>query len=280
MLAVALWPACASIFFIASCRLNAMPKNTRWPVVFEYAIWAGIGFTVPFLPLVDEWPGPGMVLLMYGLVVVLLCSARMGRRRGAGRSNGQRTADQPSGDSQMNDELHLGSDGTEICHHYEKLRLQAYPDPGSPRAKAQRAGKPSAGLSGAPWTIGWGDTGPDVVEGLTITVEEADQRFARRMALEFEPAVRRVIKVPLNQRQFDALVSIFYNAGVGNMSGSTLVRLLNLGDYAGAAGQFPRWNQSGGEVMKGLQRRREAERLVFLGTDARSAIVSGEAKYP
>jgi hypothetical protein len=76
MLAVALWPACVGIFFIASCRLNAMPKNTRWPVVFEYAIWAGIGFTVPLLPLVDEWPGLGMVLLMYGLVLVLLCSAR------------------------------------------------------------------------------------------------------------------------------------------------------------------------------------------------------------
>jgi lysozyme len=180
----------------------------------------------------------------------------------------------------MNAELHLGPDGTEICHHYERLRLQAYPDPGSPRAKAQRAGKPSAGLSGAPWTIGWGDTGPDVVEGLTITAEEADQRFARRMALEFEPAVYRAIKVPLNQRQFDALVSIFYNAGVSALTASTLIRLLNMGDFAGAAAQFPRWNQSGGEVLKGLQRRREAERLVFLGMDARSAIASGEAKFP
>ncbi|RUR68679.1 hypothetical protein EJP67_16580 [Variovorax guangxiensis] len=74
--AVALWPACGAIFFIASCRLNAMPKNTRWPVVVEYAIWAGIGFTVPLLPLIGEWPGPGMLLLMYGLVLVLLCSAR------------------------------------------------------------------------------------------------------------------------------------------------------------------------------------------------------------
>jgi lysozyme len=100
------------------------------------------------------------------------------------------------------------------------------------------------------------------------------------MALEFEPAVCRVVKVPLNQRQFDALVSIFYNAGVGNMSVSTLVRLLNLGDYSGAAAQFPRWNQSGGEVLKGLQRRREAERLVFLGDDAGDAIAAGEAKFP
>jgi lysozyme len=180
----------------------------------------------------------------------------------------------------MNDDLHLGPEGAELCHHYEQLRLQAYPDPGSPRAKAIRASKPSAGLSGAPWTIGWGDTGPDVVEGLAITAEDADQRFARRMALEFELAVRKAVRVPLNQRQFDAVVSIFYNAGVSAMSASTMVRLLNMGDYAGAAGQFPRWNQSGGAVMKGLQRRREAERLVFLGGDARSAIAAGEAKFP
>ena len=183
----------------------------------------------------------------------------------------------------MNDELNLGPSGTTLCHHYEQLRLQAYPDPGSPRAKAIRAGKPPAvyqKLSGAPWTIGWGDTGPDVVEGLTITAEEADQRFARRMALEFEPAVRKAVKVPLNQRQFDAVVSIFYNAGVSALTASTLVRLLNMGDFAGAAAQFPRWNQSGGAVMKGLQRRREAERLVFLGMEARTAIISGEAKFP
>jgi lysozyme len=180
----------------------------------------------------------------------------------------------------MNEELHLGPEGTELCHHYEDLLLQAYPDPGSPRAKAIRAGKPSAGLSGDPWTIGWGDTGPDVVEGLVITEQEADDRFARRMALEFEHAVRSVVTVPLNQRQFDAVVSIFYNAGVGAMSASTLVRLLNAGDYSGAAGQFSAWNRSGGAVMKGLQRRREAERLVFLGMAARSAIISAEAKYP
>lgn len=183
----------------------------------------------------------------------------------------------------MNDDLRLGPDGTEICHHYEQLRLEAYPDPGSPRAKAMRAGRPASEyrkLSGAPWTIGWGDTGPDVVEGLVITEQEADERFARRMALEFEHAVRQAVKVDLNQRQFDAVVSIFYNTGVGAMSGSTLVRMLNAGDFAGAAEQFPRWNMSGGAVMKGLQRRREAERLVFLGMAARPAIIAGEAKFP
>lgn len=74
--AVLTWPACASIFFIAVCRLNAMPKNTLFRVVVEYSVWAAVGFCVPLLPLIDEWPGLGMVLLLYGLVLVLLCSAR------------------------------------------------------------------------------------------------------------------------------------------------------------------------------------------------------------
>lgn len=74
--AAATWPACGLIVFIACCRLNAMPRNTRWPVVLEYSIWAGVGFGVPMLPFIGEWPGLGLVLLMYGLVVVLLCSAR------------------------------------------------------------------------------------------------------------------------------------------------------------------------------------------------------------
>lgn len=69
-------PAYVAIFVIAGCRLNAMPKNTRWPVVVEYAIWMAIAWGMFLLPLIGEWPGPGMVLVAYGLVVVLLCSAR------------------------------------------------------------------------------------------------------------------------------------------------------------------------------------------------------------
>jgi lysozyme len=177
--------------------------------------------------------------------------------------------------------MHIGVDGVEICHSYEKCRLRAYPDPGSELAKALRAGKAiGPHLRGDPWTIGWGDTGPGVVEGLVITQEEADARFARRMAEEFEPAVLRAVRVQLTQKQFDALVSIFYNAGAEALSASTLVRVLNSGDYKGAAGQFPRWNLSGGEVMKGLQRRREAERLVFLGHDAGPAITAALVKFP
>lgn len=116
--------------------------------------------------------------------------------------------------------------------------------------------------------------------GLTITQAEADQRYARRMSGEFEPAVRRTVSVAVSQRQFDALVSIFYNAGADALAKSTLVRLLNAGDTAGAAAQFPRWNMSGGTVLKGLQRRREAERLLFLGSAPKPAIAAALAKFP
>ncbi|SOD27670.1 lysozyme [Variovorax sp. YR752] len=191
----------------------------------------------------------------------------------------------------MNDQLRMGSDGHEVAHYFEQCRLLAYPDPGSALFKALSAAgidpyrlttvpAALARFSGKPWTIGWGDTGPDVVPGLVITQAEADQRYARRMAGEFEPAVRRAVTVDLTQRQFDALVSIFYNAGVEALAKSTLVRLLNAGDRAGAAAQFPRWNMSGGTVLKGLQRRREAERLLFLGSDPKPAIAAALAKFP
>jgi lysozyme len=182
----------------------------------------------------------------------------------------------------MNDYT-LGPDGTQIRHYFESLVLKAYPDPGSPRAKALQTGRAPAAaatLSGVPWTIGWGDTGPDVVEGLTITAEEADARFARRMAAEFEPGVRDMLEVDVTQRQFDALGSIGYNIGLEALRTSTLMRKLNAGDVAGAAAEFPRWNKSGGVVMKGLQRAREAERLVFLDMDAKNAITAALARFP
>jgi lysozyme len=172
-----------------------------------------------------------------------------------------------------------GPDLRILSHYFESCRLTAYPDPASPKAKAIRAGGTGEGLSGAPWTIGWGDT-QGVSEGMTITQAEADTRWANRIAVTVEPAVRSAVHVDLAQGEFDALCSIFDNAGQGNMRASTLVRLLNAGDHAGAAAQFPRWNLAGGLVMKGLQRRREAERLVFLGAEAGPAIQDALKRYP
>jgi lysozyme len=81
---------------------------------------------------------------------------------------------------------------------------------------------------------------------------------------EYCHLVKTLIKVPLNENQYAALVSFTYNVGYNSLRTSTLLRLLNAGDYAGAAKQFLMWNKSGGKVLRGLTRRREAERALFL----------------
>lgn len=132
---------------------------------------------------------------------------------------------------------------------HEGLRLVAYLD--------------SVGV----WTIGYGDTGPDVVKGLAITKEQAENRLRKRLA-EFEGYVNKAVKVKLTQNQFDALVSLVYNIGPTAFNNSTLLRKLNAGDYIGAADQFLVWNKGrvGGvlQVIKGLANRRREERELFL----------------
>jgi GH24 family phage-related lysozyme (muramidase) len=67
-----------------------------------------------------------------------------------------------------------------------------------------------------------------------------------------------------NQCHLDALVSFSYNCGLGNLQASTLRMKYNRGDYFGAADEFLKWNKAGGKVLRGLERRREAERALFL----------------
>ena len=73
------------------------------------------------------------------------------------------------------------------------------------------------------------------------------------------------VNVPLTQGQFDALVSLVFNIGAGQLQRSTLLRKLNAGDLAEAAEEFLRWNKSSGKVAEGLRRRRVAEMRVFGG---------------
>lgn len=117
-------------------------------------------------------------------------------------------------------------------------------------------------------TIGYGATYyPD---GRRVTmqdkpVSEADASvMLRAMLASYEAGIARYVQVPLTQGQYDALVSFAYNLGLSALKSSTLLRLLNLRDYAGAAAQFARWNRAGGKVLPGLTRRREAERVMFL----------------
>lgn len=134
--------------------------------------------------------------------------------------------------------------GEQLTEQFEQCRLTAYQD--------------SKGV----WTIGWGHTGPDVYEGLVWTQEQADAALLR----DVQSAVSCVnchVNVPLTQHEFDALVDFTFNVGCGAFAGSTLLKLLNAGDYHGAAGQFERWDKCGGKVLAGLLRRRIAEENEF-----------------
>lgn len=122
------------------------------------------------------------------------------------------------------------------------------------------------------WTIGYGHTGADVVKGKVITKEQAEIYFKNDIAIH-ENNVSKLVKVPLNQNQFDALVSFEYNIGYGQFSSSTLLKLLNQKKYNEAAEQFGRWvyskiKQPNGMyktiALPGLVKRRKYERDFFV----------------
>ena len=117
-------------------------------------------------------------------------------------------------------------------------------------------------------TIGYGATyyldGRKVkLSDPAISESDAD-KLLDKMLLKYEQAVERYAQVPLNQNQFDALVSFCYNVGAENLRTSTLLKKLNASDYAGAGEQFLKWNRGGGKVLQGLVNRRNAERKLFL----------------
>lgn len=112
------------------------------------------------------------------------------------------------------------------------------------------------------WTIGYGHTG-NVEEGQVITHLEAD-RLLRQDLNRFEDIVSTLVKVPINQNQFDALVSFTFNVGINALKNSTLLRLLNSKNYYGASCEFLKWNKgNGGVTLPGLTRRRTQEAKLF-----------------
>ena len=134
--------------------------------------------------------------------------------------------------------------GIDLIKHFEGCELTAYKCP--------------AGV----WTIGYGHI-KGVSEGMTITQEQAEEMLRDEMA-EYEGYVNRLVTVELNQNQFDAMVSWVYNLGGGNLASSTLLKVLNAGDYDGVPAQMMRWNKAGGKVLEGLTRRRQAEADLFV----------------
>jgi lysozyme len=111
------------------------------------------------------------------------------------------------------------------------------------------------------WTIGYGHTS-GVRSGQTITQQQADDLLKSDLA-SFGNQVTDLVHVPLNQYQFDALVSFCYNVGVHAFATSTLLQMLNAKDYNGASNQFDLWVHAKGKVIQGLVTRRKAEKSLF-----------------
>lgn len=141
--------------------------------------------------------------------------------------------------------LALGKDGLELIKNFEGCVLKVYLD--------------AIGLP----TIGYGHLIKPGESFTKITQKEAED-LLKSDAQIFVDGVNKLLEVNVTQNQFDALVSIAFNIGLGNLKSSTLLRLVNAGDYKGAADQFPRWNKAGGKVLSGLTKRRNAERDLFL----------------
>jgi lysozyme len=165
--------------------------------------------------------------------------------------------------------MRTSQSGIALIKKFEGCRLEAYRDV---------VGK---------LTIGWGDT-LNVQEGMRISQQEADDRLANRLAHEFEPGVMAAIQgAPVSQPQFDAMISLAWNIGVGRpldhpegpsgFTGSSVARFHRACDYAAAADAFLMWNKAGGRVLEPLQRRRAEERALYLSEGAQ---VQPDSKPP
>ena len=143
--------------------------------------------------------------------------------------------------------MKISEEGISLIKHIEGCGLEAYQD--------------SIGI----WTIGYG-TIKGVKEGEQINQDEAEHLLQEEMP-EYEGYINDMVTVPLKQCQFDALVCWVYNLGPTNLGESTLLKLLNAGDYHTTPTQIKRWNKAGGKTLQGLIRRREAEALLFEGKE-------------
>lgn len=148
----------------------------------------------------------------------------------------------------------LSPRGLSLLKTFEGLRLEAYLCP----AKV--------------WTIGYGET-LGVKPGMKITEKEAEELLVRSL-YKYVRTVNVAVKVPITQSEFDALVLLCYNIGIGSVVkdtgflGSTVLARLNANDKEGAARAFLMWNKVNGKVSNGLHLRRQKERALFESADA------------
>ena len=114
------------------------------------------------------------------------------------------------------------------------------------------------------WTCGWGATGPEITARTTWTQEQADARLVKDVNIRVEQLKEILDDAPTTDNQGAALLDLGYNIGMGALRSSTAVRKHKAGDHKGAADAILMWNKVNGVANKGLTRRREAERALYL----------------
>ena len=137
--------------------------------------------------------------------------------------------------------------GIALIKEFEGLRLKAYKCPGGV------------------WTIGYGHT-VGVKPGMVISEAQAEE-YLKVDLIAFERYLNG-LGLALNQNQFDALISLIYNIGIGNFQKSTLLRnaRINANDNS-IMDEFLRWGYSKGRVLPGLQRRRLREMKLYFSNE-------------
>lgn len=141
-------------------------------------------------------------------------------------------------------EMQYSLAGTQLTENFEGIALTAYQD--------------SIGR----WTIGYGHT-KNVKSGDTCTLQQAEQ-WLRDDVQWAVNCVNALVTVSITQSIFDALVDFTFNLGSGNLQHSSLLRLVNAGDFDAAANEFEKWDYAGGKQVAGLLRRRDAEKAEFV----------------
>lgn len=141
--------------------------------------------------------------------------------------------------------MNISENGVNLIKNFEGLRLKTY------KCSANKL------------TIGYGHTGYDVKEGMEISEEQAEELLKKDLMIHCNN-VSKLVKVPLTQNEFDALVSFEYNVGYGNFSKSTLLKLINSGNKKEASNEFDRWVYANKKKLIGLVKRRKTEKELFL----------------
>ena len=156
--------------------------------------------------------------------------------------------------------MQISQEGITLIKHYEGCPKDADGNAVSYRCPANKP------------TIGFGSLklidGTPVEDNIRITMEEAEDLLAHELK-EYEGYITDMVKVELNQNQFDAMVSWVFNLGPTNLKNSSLLKILNSThvDWADIPYQIQRWNKVNGEVNEGLIKRRKSEALLFEGKD-------------